>query len=220
MMRMSAQPVSGIEPTVARQDLTVDAVYDLHFEFVWRTLRRLGVPLRRMDDAAQDVFLVVHRKLPEFQARSSLRTWLFGIVVRVVHDYHRSQRRKEEPTRSNEPFDPDSFADERDPGPLEQAERAAAIRMFEELMANVSEEKREVFLLTEFEQMTAPEIAQAIGIEVSTVYSRLRAARLEFEQAIARRKNLDSRAPKAAGPTDRAPIAAGRTNGGQNGSSQ
>jgi len=178
----SAHPVS------ATSTLTVAAIYDEHFELVWRSLRRLGIPPSRMDDATQDVFLVVHRKLGDFQQRSSVKTWLFGIVLRVVHDYHRSHKRKGKAAQSEARPDPDSLVDEATPGPLERAEQADAIRLLEELLSQVSEEKREVFLLAELDQMTAPEISSALGIQLSTVYSRLRAARIEFEQALSRRR--------------------------------
>src|SRR5882724_509457 len=66
------------------------AIYDAYFDFVWRSLRRLGVPEATLDDAAQDVFVVVHRRLPEFEARSTVKTWLFGIVLRVVATHRRT----------------------------------------------------------------------------------------------------------------------------------
>jgi RNA polymerase sigma-70 factor (ECF subfamily) len=141
-----------------------------------------------MDDAVQDVFLVVHRKLSDFQRRSSVRTWLFGIVLRVAHDYHRLYRRKERSASDESRPDPDSLVDEATPGPFERAEQADAIRLLEELLCQVSNEKREVFLLAELEQMTAPEISEALGIQLTTVYSRLRSARIEFEQALSRRR--------------------------------
>ena len=82
-------------------------VYEEHFEFVWRSVRRLGVPEAALDDAVQDVFVVVHRRGSEFEGRSSVRTWLFGIVVHVARAYRR--RRAIENAA-----DPDTLAD---PGP-------------------------------------------------------------------------------------------------------
>src|SRR3954468_16715186 len=80
---------------VDAEPLSFEAVYETHFDFVWRSLRRRGLTEPRIDDAVQDVFLVIHRKLSDFQQRSSLKTWIFGIVVRVAHDHHRSKRRKD-----------------------------------------------------------------------------------------------------------------------------
>jgi RNA polymerase sigma-70 factor, ECF subfamily len=179
---------ASLHPVSATAPLTAQALYEEHFEFVWRSLRRLGVSPSRMDDAVQDVFLVVHRKVGDFEQRSSVKTWLFGIVLRVAHDYHRSHKRKEKAVHDEPRPDPDSLVDESMPGPLELAEQADAIRLLDELLSHVTSEKREVFLLAELEQMTAPEISEALGIQLTTVYSRLRAARIEFEQALSRRR--------------------------------
>jgi RNA polymerase sigma-70 factor, ECF subfamily len=171
--------------------LTVESIYDAHFDFVWRSLRRLGVPSIRMDDAAQDVFVVVHRRLAEFAHRSSVKTWLFGIVLRVAHDHRRSQMRKDKALRNDPGKDPDGLPDESSAGPLQQAQTADSIRLLQQLVNQLSEEKREIFLLSELEQMTAPEISEALGIQVTTVQSRLRAARSEFDAALSRLRGQD-----------------------------
>lgn len=165
---------------------SVEAIYDEHFDFVWRSLRRLGVPDGRLDDAAQDVFVVVHRRLAEFAHRSSVKTWLFGIVLRVARDHRRSQKRKDKPIQSDINPDPDGLPDLSGADPAHRAETADAIRLLQQLVNQLGEEKREIFLLSELEQMTAPEISEALGIAVTTVHSRLRAARSEFESALVR----------------------------------
>ena len=71
----------------------LDAVYRENFSTVWRGLRRLGVPERSLEDAAQDVFLIVHRRANDFEGRSSVRTWIYGIAVRVAKDYRRAEAR-------------------------------------------------------------------------------------------------------------------------------
>jgi RNA polymerase sigma-70 factor (ECF subfamily) len=174
------------EPSIP---VTVADIYKTHFDFVWRNLGRMGVPPASMDDAAQDVFLVVHRKLAGFQQRSSVKTWLFGIVARVAHDHRRLARRKGDPLRYEEPKTLDALPDRATPGPMQRAEQSASIRLLEELLEQMAPEKREVFFLAELEQMTAPEIGQALGIRLTTVHSRLRAARIEFEEALARRRD-------------------------------
>src|SRR5207237_991026 len=77
------------------------AVYDEHFDFVWRSARRLGVPEASLDDVAQDVFVTVYRRLPEFEGRSQLKTWIFGILRHTISDLRRGQRRK--PTSALDP---------------------------------------------------------------------------------------------------------------------
>jgi RNA polymerase sigma-70 factor (ECF subfamily) len=187
-MSLPLVPDPGADAVPGGAQLTVTALYEAHVDFVWRSLRRLGVPMSRLDDAVQDVFLVVHRRLDGFELRSSVKTWLFGIVVRVARDHHRSWRRNEQRARVQAPPDPELLVDERSPGPLERAQQTDAVRLLEELLSGMALEKREVFLLAELEQMTAPEISAALAVPLTTVYSRLRAARIEFEQALARRR--------------------------------
>lgn len=167
----------GAPPAV----LEFTGVYDEHFAFVWRSMRRLGVPDRLLDDAAQDVFIVVHRRLAEFEGRSSLKSWLFAIARRVAHDHRRRIGRKE---RTEEL--PETLVDPRSVTPAHDAERAQAVRTLHEILGSMDDDKREVFVLAELEQMTVPEIADAIGANVNTVYSRLRVARTAFDQAVQR----------------------------------
>lgn len=177
-------PPESARGTAAQQTDAIPsfgALYDEYFAFVWRNLRRAGVPPQRLADAAQDAFLVVHRRLPEFQGRSPIRSWLYGIVVRVASSYRRSHRRKD----VGDADDPDLIAAPA-PSPSARAEQAEALRAVERILAGLPEEKREAFMLSELEQMTAPEIAEAIGVNVNTVSSRLRAAREEFDAAVAR----------------------------------
>jgi RNA polymerase sigma-70 factor (ECF subfamily) len=182
----------ALEPTEGSEVLTVplafEAVYDGYFDFVWRSLRRLGVPLPRLDDAVQDVFLVVHRRLSEFEQRSTPKTWLYGIVLRVAKDHRRSIRRKEGAVDSAPAELLEALPDRKTPGPLERAETSQSIAVLNELLCEITEPKREVFVLAELEQMTGPEIAEALGTELTTVHSRLRAARMEFELALSRRR--------------------------------
>jgi RNA polymerase sigma-70 factor, ECF subfamily len=174
--------------------LTFDAVYESYFDFVWRSVRRLGVDPFAADDVVQEVFFVVHRKLGEFEGRSSLKTWLFTIVLQFVRHHRRTRRRKELRRDDGQtPRDPDQLPDARQRGPLESAETADAVRLLDRLLHELDDDKREVFVLAELEQMTAGEIAEVVGVNANTVYSRLRAARHEFEQALARHRARDAR---------------------------
>lgn len=171
--RESARPEAYVAPAF-------EAVYAQHFDFVWRSVRRLGVPQSATDDAVQDVFLVVHRRLAEFEGRSSLRTWLFGIVRRVARD-HRPRR--------DRPTDDEALghlAESADRAPDERAARNEAARLLNELLQTIDEDKREAFILSELEQFSVPEISEALGVNLNTVYARVRAARKELEQGLAR----------------------------------
>lgn len=167
--------------------LSFGALYDEHFAFVWRSLRRLGVPSPLLEDAAQDVFVVVHRRLAEFEGRSSIRTWLFGIAVRVARTHRRRISRKER-------FDPLPIDLESPAGrPDGEVEKRRAADFLERFLDSLDDEKRAVFVLAELEQMTAPEIESALGVKLNTVYSRLRAARKAFETAVRRHLAKDAR---------------------------
>jgi RNA polymerase sigma-70 factor, ECF subfamily len=180
--RPPATPPSVLEGEAAVAPRTFPAVYAAHLDLVWRSLRSLGVPPASVEDAAQDVFLVVHRRLPEFAERSSLRTWVFGIVLHVARNHRRRERRK----GGLCPLDTELAGG--GPGPDQEAETAEALERLAEVLGDLDEAKREVFVMGELEQMTAPEIAEALGINVNTVYSRVRAARLAFTAALARRQ--------------------------------
>jgi RNA polymerase sigma-70 factor (ECF subfamily) len=170
-----------------------DAVYDECFDFVWRTVRRLGVAEGSVDDVMQDVFFTVHRKLPEFAGRSALRTWVFSIVLHVVRHHRRSWQRKDARSEPAAAAAIDELPDHRTQGPLQAAETADHVRLLDRLLRELDDEKREVFVLAHLEQMTAPEMAEVLGENVNTVYSRLRAAREQFEQALERQRARDAR---------------------------
>jgi RNA polymerase sigma-70 factor (ECF subfamily) len=147
---------------------------------MWRTLRRLGVLPAQLDDAAQDVFVIVHRRLPQFDGRS-LRGWLYAIAVRVASDYRRGAAQRRTLPLSETMVDPA-------PDPARASELADAVRLLHELLAELDEPKRTVFVLGELEELSAPEIAEALGENLNAVYSRLRAARARFDAALRRHR--------------------------------
>lgn len=175
-------------PATAPGATDFDAVYREHFPFVWRNLRRLGVAEAYVEDAAQEVWVVVHRRLKDFEGRSSMRTWLFGIAMRTASDHRRWRRRKDPRDRSDEVDAVASTA----PSPEAMTERAQAGRVLDALLDELPEERRVVFMLAELEQMSAPEIALAVGAPLNTVYSRLRVGRAEFEAAAQRYRSARS----------------------------
>lgn len=178
-------------PSTAPGAADFDAVYREHFPFVWRNLRRLGVAESHVEDAAQEVWVVVHRRLREFEGRSSMRTWLFGITMRTASDHRRWRRRKDPRDRSDEVDAVASTA----PSPESLTERAQGARVLDALLDELPEERRVVFMLAELEQMSSPEIALAVGAPLNTVYSRLRVARAEFEAAAQRYRSTRIQGP-------------------------
>jgi len=174
--------------------LTFQEVYDGNVDYVWKTVCRLGVHGPAVEDAVQEVFVVVHRKLASFEGRSSMRTWLFQIARRVVHDLRRTIRRKEPHPGPNEPApDLGTVAADESASPDASARRSEAARVLYELLDKLDTDKREVFVLAELEQLAAPKIAKVLGINVNTVYSRLRLAREAFNLALARHHARDGR---------------------------
>ncbi|MBX3219569.1 MAG: sigma-70 family RNA polymerase sigma factor [Labilithrix sp.] len=156
-----------------------DEVYDRHVVFVWRTLRALGVPDAAIEDAVQDVFVVVHRRLPEFESRARLTSWLFGIARRVAKN-HRFKRRPSEELADVE----EHVRDER-PTPYETAVQTEAVALLERLLDRLDDNQRICFVLMDIEQLTAEEVASLLEINVNTVYSRRRLARLELNRLTA-----------------------------------
>lgn len=171
-------------PSVGRLD--VRAVFDAHFDFVWRSLRRLGVREADVDDALQEVFVVVHRKGSEFEGRSKITTWLYGICFRIASDYQRKAYiRREQPTDEIPEAAPDLALLQSAEVSVESAEARA---LLEEVLSALDVEKRAVFVLYEIEELPVEEIAERVGIPVGTVYSRLKTARGIFEKSVQRLK--------------------------------
>jgi RNA polymerase sigma-70 factor (ECF subfamily) len=186
-------PHTGPAAEPAAAESRFEQIYEGHVDFVWRSARRLGVPESMVDDVVQQVFLTVHRKLRDFEGRSSLRTWIFSILLRTVRDHRRGVRRKN-PHWQLGAADPDKVPDDAR-GPHEELVRAEAWRVVDELLESLEGDKRVVFVLAELEQMTAQEISDATGLPPKAVYSRLRAARTDFERAAARVRRRLGREP-------------------------
>jgi RNA polymerase sigma-70 factor (ECF subfamily) len=158
--------------------LAFDEVYARHVAFVWRVARTLGVADAALEDAVQDVFVVVHRRLPEFEGRSAITTWLFEITRRVA-GAHRRRGGRTEPLASEPTGTADTFA---------AINRAQAAAIVADILDAMDDDKRIVFALVELEQLSVPEVARMLDIKLNTAYSRLRLARVAFEAAVHGRK--------------------------------
>lgn len=162
--------------------MTLEDVYTAHADFVWRCLRRQGVPPDESDDAIQEVFLVVHRALAAFEGRSSLQTWLFTICRSVARDRRQRASVRHEVPRADALLDGiDTRADAA--ARLEHNDR---LSLLESILSQMEPDLRDVFVLFEIEDMTGEEIAQALSIPPGTAYSRLQLARKAFKRAVAR----------------------------------
>ncbi len=188
---LCASPLGGgssrADSSRAAETPAFSVVYRDYFGFVWSCARRLlGSSAEAIDDVVQEIFIVIHARLQTLERPEALRSWIYGIVRRTVSTYHRSRRTREGTLSSLHPSE-EGLQQPRPATPLELAEQNEQVQLLSSLLEELDEEKREVFVLAELEEMTVPEIAQAIEIPVNTVYSRLRAARFAFEEALARR---------------------------------
>jgi RNA polymerase sigma-70 factor (ECF subfamily) len=163
--------------------LDFEAVYAEHFQFVWRSLRLLGVAAASLDDAAQDVFGAVARQLPDFEGRSSLRTWVFGISQNVASNHRRTRLRKLDRL---EPLD--DAIESREPSPQAHVEGREAAELVVRFCAELDESRRAVFVLGVLEGVPAAEIAALLGIAVNTVYTRIHSMRHALKARIDRRE--------------------------------
>jgi len=163
MVDSSSSNVSG--------PLNLKAIYESEFRFVWRSLARLGVPDSDLADATQEVFLVVHRRLAEFDRSCKVSTWLYRICFNIASD-----RRRRAHVRREVPCD-DTDLDRNEAPENTHSEYLA---LFNRLLSSMALDQRAVFVLFEVEGYNGAEIAHMLDCPLATVYSRLRLARTAF----------------------------------------
>ncbi|HET7538370.1 MAG TPA: sigma-70 family RNA polymerase sigma factor [Polyangiaceae bacterium] len=173
---------AGALPKPGQAEARARALVAEHFDFVWRLLRRLGVPESDADDAAQQVFIVGTRRLADIPLGNE-RTFLYGSALRVAATFRRSAARRERFIRGV-PAEPATQV----PTPHDEIERRQALAVLDRLLSTLADDLREVFVLCEIEELTAPAVAAIIGVPVGTVSSRLRRARHSFTDALERLK--------------------------------
>ena len=174
-------------PREVADRLDVASVHDQNADFVWLSLQRLGVGDADVEDLLQEVFVVVHKRLRSFDGSSRITTWLFGICLRVVAAHRRRAYRRREEIVAQVPesgtFDganPEQAAATRQ----EQARLRAALDLMDL-------EKRAIFVMFEIDDVGCEAIAEMLSIPLGTVYSRLHAARKDFERALLRLQAIE-----------------------------
>jgi RNA polymerase sigma-70 factor (ECF subfamily) len=156
-------------------------VYRTYFGFVWRTLHRMRVREADLLDLAQNVFVIVHRRLPGFEGRSEVTTWLYAICRRVARDYLRSARVRRE-----------VLVDVREAGvcgalregTLHRLDSQELSHLLESILSRIPDKQREVFVMFELDELSGDEIAHLLDVPVGTVRSRLRLARATFQRHV------------------------------------
>jgi RNA polymerase sigma-70 factor (ECF subfamily) len=173
--RWGDAPVAGATPSGPP---TLRALFDQHFDFVWRSARRLGLTDAEADDAAQAVFIVAARKL-EAILPDRERAFLFASTVRVVADVRKSASRRHEVSLDVDVADTDDDAGAK-------LDQLRAKRSLEEIIAAMPMDLRTVFVLFELEALTMAQIAELLQVPPGTVASRLRRARDHLDGAMVR----------------------------------
>lgn len=171
------EPETGADPRADEQAFRRLVIE--HAPHVRRLVRSLGIAESELDDVCQETFIVVHRRMHTFEGRSALRTWVFGIALRVASDYrNKAYRRRERPTAAV-PETHHAATAER------ELERKQAWGLIERLLGALSEERRQVFVLYEIGELSMPEVASVLDCPLQTAYSRLQAAREHVERGMA-----------------------------------
>lgn len=174
----SSEPSSGRGTNPA-------ALYQSHLRFVWRNLRRFGVADDVLEDAAQDVFVTVHRRWESYDPdASSVETWLFGIVIRVAHYHRRTLRRR---LARLVPWFQERAVQQVSAGldgPAEIVAKRQAALLLDRILDELRDHQREILVLVDVEQVSVAEAAKVLGINLNTAYTRLRAARMRFQRAV------------------------------------
>jgi RNA polymerase sigma-70 factor (ECF subfamily) len=161
-------------------------LYRSEFGYVWKTLRRLGVPARDMEDLAHDLFVVVHRHLGQYDPRRPLRPWLFGIAVRVLSDYRRTFRNSRELLDRRAATGEAREAIDGAPPPDERLADAEARALLMTALDDLPLDRRAVLVMHDLDGVAVPEIATTLEIPLNTAYSRLRLARADLAAAVRR----------------------------------
>lgn len=167
----------AVEPLAA----SFEALYRHHAAFTWRALRHLGVGAHALDDAMQELWVIVHRRLADFEARSRLETWLFGIALNVARNQLRAERRRAAASLESEPA-AEQVAD----GRAREAQ-LEAFDLVHEFLSTLDDQRREVFVSTLLAGMSAAETAEALGLDVGRVQNLVRAMRRSFKTWLEKR---------------------------------
>lgn len=165
-----------------------EEVFRLHVDSVWRMAVSMGVDPDSAMDVVQNVFVIAHERRDRFVAGRSVRPWLIGIARNVILHHHRGERRRESRLRllpEPAPVEP----------PARELERREAADLVGDFIARLDDKKKVVFVLGFVEGLTAKEIAAALGLKLSTVYARARAAEEAFAKFVARRQRAEERGP-------------------------
>jgi RNA polymerase sigma-70 factor (ECF subfamily) len=168
---------------------TLAELYESHCGFVWRVVRRFGIDDAAAEDVVHEVFIVARRKLPEFEGRSSVSTWLFGIARGVCANERRSRARTRRRLELVPPPEPVASPEDA----MRREDTRTLVRTF---LDSLPDAQRRVFELADIEGLSGPEIAAIVACPLNSVYSRLRLARKRFHAFLRERGRLETEVPR------------------------
>jgi RNA polymerase sigma-70 factor, ECF subfamily len=176
VFRVQPEPSSALEaPRLpAPAPPSFRELYDQHFAFTWRSLRYLGVADAQLDDAVQELWIAAHRRLPEFEWRADVKTWLFGIAVNIQRNLYRAERRH----AASVPLPSGLSSPVADP--MLEREGQEAWLLVRSFMESLDELRRAIFVASLLEGMSPAETAEATGLDVPTIYHRVRSLRQSY----------------------------------------
>lgn len=177
--------VSSAEPTLGLAE-GYEGLFRAHYGKVVRWLSVLGVPQAAVDDVAQEVFIIAHRKFDQLRPDASPSGWLMGIARNVAATHRRGARRA---------ANREQHADEPAPAPSPEANamRNQAARLLQDFLDSLPEEQRLVFAMYELDGASGSEVADALGISRHTVHSRVRLIREKLARRLARQQARNER---------------------------
>ena len=156
-----------------------EAIFRAHAPYVWRCLRRMGVDPGDVDDVLQEVFLVVHRRLGDYDGRASMKAWIYGICIKKASDHRKLAHKKRERVTADLPE-----GTSLEGGPEASVAGRRALARLDRALSELADDKRAAFVLYEIEGLGVAEVAAATGVPLQTAYSRLGAARKHVELAM------------------------------------
>lgn len=175
-LRKAPEPLEPVPSFGDRPEFA--AIFEQLAPYVLRVLPRMGVRPSDVEDVAQDVFLTVHRKLDQFEGRSSIKTWVYGICIRVALNYRDRAHRRHERLGVELPDPVDART------PARQLESERALMLLDRALDDLSAVQRSVFVLHAIEDLSIVEIAEALGCSKFTVYARWYAAQAHVHKVM------------------------------------
>ncbi len=158
--------------------LDVERVYREYVGYVFRVLQRFGVGRDEVEDATQEVFIIVHRRLPDFDpSRGSMKTWLFAMARGVAANRRRGRERRLRVVQAGDEKGRDAR-----PSPEQCMRQRQTLERVGNFLATLPPHQREVFEPIDIEGMRGPEVSAALGVNINTIYTRLRLARQAFKR--------------------------------------